>query len=381
MSARENIHKFLNRLITLLVFALVFVVTIIVVMLVRTGQLDVLFDALSGKTTYKQAAKELSKEAKGSLFSLKIIPQEGRAVDPATIKFKFEGRTYKVKGAVDARVYNGAVAARRSYVTTFYKSEAQKRSEYMQALVDDPAQKPAIEALCKAFRAVRDKRKFTSDEYAEFITKYVQSIPYDYDRAAANENDETQAGDPRFPVQVIVDGRGDCDEKVYLLAALLKHEGYGCAGFLFIDEKHMSLGISSQGEGFRGTGYEFVETTSPSYISEEAHQYANGVELYSAPEIVNFSEGAPYSREAVDEVAAIVNARDSALDAAPEAKAKAESARTESAFNRYKTMYEDCYEARNTLQVTVDEKGKRIDEFKDRKDAYAWIQARAWWVK
>ena len=52
MSARENIHKFLNRLITLLVFALVFVVTIIVVMLVRTGQLDVLFDALSGKTTY-----------------------------------------------------------------------------------------------------------------------------------------------------------------------------------------------------------------------------------------------------------------------------------------------------------------------------------------
>ncbi len=375
-------NRFLNGVLLVLGCLLLASVSAIVVLWAHTGEGQLYLDALQGKASYEEVVKTLTQDANGGVFSLKIVPQEGPAISPATIKFTYENHTYKVKGIVDPRVYAGALNARRSYVATFYKSETQKRAEYMKALVDDPSQQEAIAALCEGFRTIKKKRGFSSDEYAEFITKYVQSIPYDTERASAGLNNITLKGDPRFPVQVIVDGKGDCDEKVYLLAALLKHEGYGCAGLLFTSEKHMSLGIKSQGAGYKGSGYEFVETTGPKYLSEVVTKFDDGITLESTPEVIVFGDGEHYySAQAVDEVSYIVAARDSAIAASPRAKQLAEEAQSKAVFDRYKTMYEDCFEAFNSLQSTVDKNGKHIEEFKDRVEAIEWLGGHAWWVK
>lgn len=375
-------NRFLHTLLLAIGLLVGIALLALTVIWVRGGEARLLLSALRGEASYQDVAKTLSQDVQGGLFSLRIIPQDGPEISPATIKFSYEEHEYTVKAAVDPRVYAGALNARRSYVTTFYKSESQKRADYMKALVDDPAQQDAIDALCQALRTIKNKHDFSSDEYAEFITKYVQSIPYDTERADAGLNNVTLKGDPRFPVQVLVDGKGDCDEKVYLLAALLKHEGYGCAGFLYTPEKHMSLGIKAEGAGYLKSGYEFVETTSPMYLSEVATKFDGDVKLTSIPEVIVFGEGAKYySSQAVDEVSYIVHARDTAIAAAPEAKKKAETAQTSALFNRYKSMYEDCFEAYNTLQTTVDTKGTHPQDFKDRVMAMDWLGGHAWWVK
>lgn len=311
----------------------------------------------------------------------KIIPEDGPDIEPAKITFTFEDRTYSVTGAVDKRIYHGATNSPRSFVSTFNRSEVEKQADYMRAFVDDPAQQDAIDALCEAFRAIKKKRGFSSDTYAEFITKYVQTIPYDVERASAGLADQTLVGDPRFPVQTIVDGKGDCDEKVFLLAALLKHEGYGCAAFLYSEEKHLCLGIKSEGAGYKNSGYEIVETTSPMYISEVPQEFAGGVKLTSVPRVVEFGGGdKSYASSSVDDVAYIVHARDTALGRADSAKLKAEAAQSKAVFERYKQMYEDCFEAYNTLQTTVDENGEHTNDFKDRNVAISWLNGHDWWT-
>lgn len=339
--------------------------------------------AVKGNASYSEGLSSLVEkiESAGGLKGPKITPENGEDIEPAKITFRFEGRKYSVEGAVDKRIYYGATNSPRSFVSTFNKSEADKQADYMRAFIDDPAQKDAIDGLCDAFHEIKQEQNFSRDTYAEFMTKYVQAIPYDVERASAGLADKTLNGDPRFPVQTIVDGTGDCDEKVFLLAALLKHEGYGCAGFLYGEEKHLCLGIKSEGAGYKNSGYEIVETTSPMYISEVPKSFAGGVELKSEPRVVVFGTGSKfYSRGSVDDVKYIVHARNTALSRANSAKAKAESTRNQAEFNRYKQMYEDCFEAYNTLQSTVDKNGKHTNDFKDRNTAISWLNGHDWWT-
>ena len=72
------------------------------------------------------------------------------------------------------------------------------------------------------------------DEYLELMAVAVQSLPYDTDGTLTA---------PKFPIETYVDGRGDCDDKSLLLAALLAREGYSVALFYFKPEAHMALGV------------------------------------------------------------------------------------------------------------------------------------------
>ena len=344
----------------------------------------VLVSSIEGNNMYAQVLGDIAHnfESNAGLTGPKITPRDGEDIKPATIEFVFEERTFSVTGVVDKSIYYGALNSPRSYTAAFYKSEQEKQAAYMSAFVNDPEQKPALDALCKGFRSVKKKHSFSRDEYAEFITKYVQSIPYDVERASAGLLDKTLKGDPRFPVQTIVDGKADCDEKVYLLAALLGHEGFGTAGFLYTPEKHMCLGIKSAGPGYQGSGYEIVETTSPMYISEVPKEFAGGVQLTSKPDVIELTAGEKvYSESAVKDVKYVIHARETALASAPSMKAKAEAANNEQTFNHYKKMYKDCYEAYNTLQSTVDENGEHTSDFKDRDTAISWLRGHGWWVK
>jgi len=62
-------------------------------------------------------------------------------------------------------------------------------------------------------------------------------------------------------VRVMLDGGGDCDEKSVLCAAILAHEGFDSAIFVFDEEAHAALGIKVTAEKFPGTDYSYVEMT------------------------------------------------------------------------------------------------------------------------
>ncbi|MCX6774110.1 MAG: hypothetical protein NTY68_03900 [Candidatus Micrarchaeota archaeon] len=74
----------------------------------------------------------------------------------------------------------------------------------------------------------------------------------------------------------------------------MKDLGYGVALFSFEPENHMAVGIRCPIEySYRGTGYCFVETTTPSIITDSSGTYGikGGEKLTSMPTVIVVSDG------------------------------------------------------------------------------------------
>jgi hypothetical protein len=115
------------------------------------------------------------------------------------------------------------------------------------------------------------------DEYLELLVHFVQGIPYDPHAPVC----------PRTPTGVILDGKGDCDEKSLLLLGLLEREGFAAAILLFPEKQHATAGIRidiATRPSFRvfdlgGRKYVYIETTRPTFIGlyPEAFEKENPV--------------------------------------------------------------------------------------------------------
>jgi hypothetical protein len=105
------------------------------------------------------------------------------------------------------------------------------------------------------------------------MVHFVQQIPYDPQAPLC----------PRTPTGVILDGKGDCDEKSLLLLGLLYREGYDAAILLFPDRHHATAGIRidiATSPSFRvyesgGRKYVYIETTRPSFIGLYPDEFEN----------------------------------------------------------------------------------------------------------
>ena len=374
------------RSLFLTLFFVAFVAGLTYVAMYRLGN----WGLLGGSAEVEMAQEYEDEPEEPSTFPF-IIPMEGREVEAAELTFRFLGEDYSIVVEFDHRIYHGAVTAPRGFMLAADASEQERFdgiAAYYNKLTFDPEMDDVIDSALAQLRDIRDELGLDSDQYVELLTKFVQSIEYDENRGFV-DYDSKALGDPRMPIQVLVDGTGDCDETVMLLAALLTREGFATAALFFEDEQHMALGIRSEGEGFRGTGYEFIETTGISYVSEVPNEFVGGLVLESDPVVFAFdpseatgssdAEGY-YSAAAVAQVARIIKVRDSAEEAAAEKRAYIESTPMDAEdFERESALYAACFTALNSFRATVDNLGRDTGDFMDRADAIAWIQEYAWW--
>jgi hypothetical protein len=304
-----------------------------------------------------------------------IVPTAGARVSAKTMTFQFDGVRYSVTPHVATDVYWGAKKSTRLLAQLPAESDFDWTSAYYHAFADDPAQQSAIDDVCSQLRVIRGEAGLSSDQYLELIAKYVQSIPYDW----AAYSDGT--GKQRFPVETLVDGRGLCGDKSVLLADLLAHEGYSAALLDFGPEKHMAVGVSGPGKTYASTGYLFLETTSPCYVTDVPQVYTGGMVLRSQPVVVQIGDGMT-QYTAADEIQKIVAARDSAQRASQRlydgAKNQELSNAEVAAVNRKLTQ---AYKAETSLRSNVvDRKGKSVGTFMDRTVALRWLDQNAWWL-
>ncbi|MCK9579315.1 MAG: hypothetical protein M0Q92_02550 [Methanoregula sp.] len=176
--------------------------------------------------------------------------------------FSFQQTNITIRTNVSTAVYYGAKNGDKFALSPHGVAPESLAPDYYRAFVDDPHQEPLYTDILREFRTIREERHYTGDEYLELLTVFVQSIPYDNESAA---NPDTLS---RFPVETIVDGIGDCDDKSVLLAGLLSREGYNVSLLLFIPEHHMALGVKSDCMQYGDTGYTYVETTGVSFIGD-----------------------------------------------------------------------------------------------------------------
>lgn len=179
---------------------------------------------------------------------------------------KFEKSEYELILPVNLSVYYGAKNADKSITPGTYWNETDKISAYYRAFFEGEAIDGFYTDILKKIRHTKIAEGFSDEEYLEFMITFVQQIPYD-----------DEAYEPRFPVEVIYDMKGDCDEKSMLLIGMLAREGYDTALIIFPEYRHATAGIritTSGDTAFRefksgdGRKYVFIESTSLNYIGQ-----------------------------------------------------------------------------------------------------------------
>lgn len=174
--------------------------------------------------------------------------------------FPFQKTNITVSVSVSTSLYYGAKNGDKSATVPEGTVAMDAAPAYYRAFIEDPHQDEMYAELLHTLRAIRQEYRYSDDEYLELLTVFVQSLPYD---TVSGTRPDTPA---RFPVETLVDGTGDCDDKSLLLAGLLAREGYDAALLLFIPEHHMAVGVKDGSTGYRNTGYLYVETTGVSLI-------------------------------------------------------------------------------------------------------------------
>jgi len=128
---------------------------------------------------------------------------------------------------------------------------------------------------------------YTDYDIVECAVVFVQSIPYTTDADTKAKSDY-----PRFPIETVVDGSGDCEDHAILLAAVTHDLGYDTILLNYPD--HVAVGIAGD-QAIQGTYYEwrgkrfyFVETTSTGWELGQLPEKYEGVsakvlELIPAP--------------------------------------------------------------------------------------------------
>jgi hypothetical protein len=117
----------------------------------------------------------------------------------------------------------------------------------------------------------------------------VQRIPYDWTKFTEKRSQE------KYPFEVLFDYKGVCGEKSKLLVFLLQELGYGTAIFDFNAENHWAVGIKCPVKySYKNSGYCFIESTSPTIITDSNGDYAGVGKLYSEPKIIEIFEGSSF---------------------------------------------------------------------------------------
>lgn len=142
--------------------------------------------------------------------------------------------------------------------------------------VEDPGFEMASR-LAGAFERRAEHLEMDEWMLLNMVVDFVQSLEY-----------QAEAGEyPKYPVETLVDGGGDCEDTAILLAALLDQLGMDC--ILLSPPGHMAVGVAVQGLDAKsylwsGKKYYYVETTGLNWsIGAIPPAYAGAAKVYALP--------------------------------------------------------------------------------------------------
>jgi len=122
-----------------------------------------------------------------------------------------------------------------------------------------------FQKLTAALSAEGEKLGFTNYQMVELATLFVQTIPYSLDIDTTGREEY-----PRYPIETLVDGTGDCEDHAILLAELLRSMNYDAIMLHYLGEPigHVAIGVADTGNMYgyhydhNGKSYYYIETTA-----------------------------------------------------------------------------------------------------------------------
>ncbi len=149
---------------------------------------------------------------------------------------------------------------------------------------------PIVERLAEGLKGEADQNGYNT---AQFILSFVQNIPYGTD-----ENTTGTANYPRYPVETLVDGIGDCKDHSTLFVSLMESPAVNADMVLLwvipaTGDNHLAAGIAAGEYGnnypsltsfqYHWTNYYYCETTSPGWMIGEMPLQFEGYQVQVLP--------------------------------------------------------------------------------------------------
>jgi hypothetical protein len=175
------------------------------------------------------------------------------ATDAATLSreytWEYAGRTWTLTQGFELRAYSRYRALPRVVHLIDY-------GDY----VLDPGDDAAIGDLVADLERLAAEAGLDTWGRLHLVASFVQSLRY------VPEKGEY----PRYPIETLVEGCGDCEDLAILTAAILRQMGFGVVLLAFTTEMHMAVGIRVRPPDpsgvcayeWNGDDYYYLETTA-----------------------------------------------------------------------------------------------------------------------
>lgn len=151
--------------------------------------------------------------------------------------------------------------------------------------LNDEYQKQFLDLLVRQIKSTT----LDKEDQARIAISLVQNINYD----TAGFMSGNIKG--KYPYEVLYTGSGVCSDKSKLLAYLLRGIGYEVVIFRFSVENHDAIGIKCPLQySYRGTGYCFIESTTPNIITDASRDYIGVGKLTTMPNILKVCDGSSF---------------------------------------------------------------------------------------
>jgi tetratricopeptide (TPR) repeat protein len=209
------------------------------------------------------------------------VPQKYPALKTGAVSKSFPYILRGQTGTVNLTLYKGVITEIRKEDPYCYVGKIDRYQKFIDLPVQDPFLLPLVDEI-------RSKTG-DPDDQVRIAVSLVQKIPYD------KEMIDSGSLEIRYPYQTLFDNEGVCCEKSVLLAYILRELGYGTVLFDFPVEQHTAVGIRvAPPYAYKNTGYAFVETTTPSIISDGNGDYPGFGRIRSAPDVLPVTDGKPF---------------------------------------------------------------------------------------
>lgn len=205
------------------------------------------------------------------LFSKQTAPVEIAIGDEAPVTGEVISREYR--WSYDSRPWALTLQIPKD-LYLYYRGMERAQTQDYSVYVTHPMDDDFVQSLADRLTSEALKRGFDAQEKAGFAASFVQSLRY-------MEEDEEY---PRYPVEMLVDGGGDCEDSSILAAAVLQAMDYDVVLLNFSAATpdgagHMAAGVAlppiagGYSYEFEGDNYYYLETTTQSEVGDIPTEY------------------------------------------------------------------------------------------------------------
>ena len=154
----------------------------------------------------------------------------------------------------------------------YYKALPRYYSAYdYTKYLSDETNKKLVAELVDAIRNSDAVEEYSDYALIRESVRFIQSLEY---------RDDEKIEWPKYPIETLYEGTGDCEDTCILLVAMVKEIGYDCV--LLSYDNHVAVGIPGDDSikggyySYKGTRYYYVETTSENWKIGEVPEAVNG---------------------------------------------------------------------------------------------------------